>query len=425
MRQSQLFTRTERRPPADEVSLNARLLQQAGFIDKVAAGIYSYLPLGLNVLRKIQGIVREEMLALGAQEVLLPALHPKEPWAATGRWRDPGPAVMYQFTGHGEQDFGLGWTHEEIVTPLVARHVRSYRDLPLAVFQIQDKFRNEPRAKSGLLRGREFSMKDLYSFHRDRADLERYYERVSAAYQKIFTRCGLVAVVTEASGGPFAPFSHEFQVVTPYGEDVIVRCPACQVAQNRELCRDGATPCPRCGHARQEEKAIEVGNIFQLGTRFSDAFALRYVDEAGALQPAVMGCYGIGPSRVMGAIVEIHHDDKGLRWPFAVAPFAVHLLALGAAAAVKRQAAAVYAELQSADVSVLFDDRLEPSAGEKFHDADLLGLPYRVVVSAKTGAKVEVKPRDQKSADVTTVAALVARCAAAVKALSPPRPAAP
>src|SRR3989338_10689386 len=215
MLQSQLFTKTERTTQADEPSVNARLLWQAGYIDKLAAGIYTYLPLGLRVLKNVQEIVRQEMVGIGAQEILMPALHPKEYWAQTGRWQDPGTTVMFQFQGRGEQEFGLGWTHEEIVTPLAKRYLHSYRDLPFSVFQIQDKFRNELRAKSGLLRGREFSMKDLYSFHRDAGDLDQFYQQVMDAYRRVFQRCGLDAIVVEASGGAFAKYSHEYQVVTP------------------------------------------------------------------------------------------------------------------------------------------------------------------------------------------------------------------
>lgn len=408
MRQSALFTRTERVAPADEPSVNARLLQQAGYVDKLAAGIYTYLPLGLSVLKAIQNIVREEMLALGAQEILMPALNPKEVWAATGRWQDPGPVVMYQFKGHGQTEYGLGWTHEEIVTPMVKRFLHSYRDLPFSVFQIQDKFRNEPRAKSGLLRGREFSMKDLYSFHRDAADLDAFYDRVMMAYRRVYERCGLQAVVTEASGGAFAKYSHEFQVVTPYGEDTIFLCTGCAYAQNREISQYHAgDACPKCGQAFVEAKAIEVGNIFKLGTRFSEAFHLSYLDEQGKASPVLMGCYGIGPSRVMGAIAEIHHDEHGLRWPASVAPFHLHVLRLGSDPAVMKRADAVVQALEKAGVSVLYDDRDKVTAGEKFHDADLIGIPWRAVVSAKTGEAVELKARGSDALEQLTVPALL------------------
>jgi len=404
MLQSQLFTKTERTTQADEPSVNARLLWQAGYIDKLAAGIYTYLPLGLRVLKNVQEIVRQEMVGIGAQEILMPALHPKEYWAQTGRWQDPGTTVMFQFQGRGEQEFGLGWTHEEIVTPLAKRYLHSYRDLPFSVFQIQDKFRNELRAKSGLLRGREFSMKDLYSFHRDAGDLDQFYQQVMDAYRRVFQRCGLDAIVVEASGGAFAKYSHEYQVVTPDGEDMVFACQQCRYAQNREISefKTGDT-CPKCGGKFHEEKAIEVGNIFKLGTRFSSAFNLRYLDEHGVSQPVLMGCYGIGPSRVMGAIAEIHHDEHGLRWPASVAPFCVHLLMLGKIATVKDRALEVYRQLQTHGIATLLDDRLEVTAGEKFHDADLMGMPWRAVVSAKSGEHIELKSRATGKMEMLTL----------------------
>ena len=247
MLQSKLFGKTSREAPKDEVSVNAVLLSRAGFIDKLSAGVYSYLPLGLRTLKKIQQIVREEMDAIDGQEILMPALHPKEIWEQTGRWRDPGTDVMFQFKGRSEKEYGLGWTHEEVVTPLAKRFINSYRDLPLALYQIQDKFRNEPRAKSGLLRGIEFSMKDLYSFHADQADLNAYYQKVLVAYQRVYERCGLDAMVTEASGGSFSKYSHEFQVLTPNGEDTIFYCQSCKYAQNKEITelKDG-DKCPKC-----------------------------------------------------------------------------------------------------------------------------------------------------------------------------------
>lgn len=409
MRQSHLFTKTFREPPKDEPSVNAQLLVRAGFVDKLAAGIYSYLPLGLRVLEKIKAVVREDMVAIGGQEILMPALHPKEPWAATGRWTDPGPAVMFQLKGRSDAEFGLGWTHEEIVTPMAKRFISSYRDLPFAVFQIQDKFRNEPRAKSGLLRGREFSMKDLYSFHRDRADLEAYYAKVSVAYARIFNRCGLDAALTEASGGPFAKYSHEFQVPTPNGEDIIFQCSGCGYAQNKEIFagKEGAA-CAKCrtGEMR-EHTAIEVGNIFMLGTRFSSAFGLTYLDERGVAQPVEMGCYGIGPSRVMGAVVEVHHDTSGIVWPKRIAPFTVHLLALGKERAVFVRAGHLYEQLQQAGVDVLYDDRPDASAGEKFAAADLIGIPLRAVVSARTGEQIELRDRETAETKLVSVATIV------------------
>ncbi|MEK7532349.1 MAG: aminoacyl--tRNA ligase-related protein [Patescibacteria group bacterium] len=399
MRQSLLFGKTKKETPKDEVSINASLLIRAGFIDKLAAGIYTYLPLGLRVLERIQNIIRKEMNNIGAQEIRMPALHPQEPWKKTGRWTQPGTEVMFQFKGHNRA-YGLGWTHEEIVTPLVKQYVHSYKDLPIAVYQIQDKFRNEPRAKSGLLRGREFNMKDLYSFHATEEDLERYYEKVMLAYSLIFEQCGLAALVTEASGGAFSKYSHEYQVITPNGEDTIFACAACDHYQNKEIVENPA--CPTCGKQREEQKAIEVGNIFKLGTRFSDAFDLTYLTEEGVAAPVLMGCYGMGPSRILGTIAEIHHDDRGLMWPATTAPFQAHLLMLGEEDAVRASAEAWYHDLEKAGIAVLFDDR-DLSAGEKFADCDLIGIPYRLVVSKKTGEGAELKTRSSSDTRIITM----------------------
>lgn len=399
MRQSLLFGKTKKEAPKDEVSINAALLMRAGFIGKLAAGIYTYLPLGLRVLERIKNTIRKEMNNIGAQELLMPAMHPEDPWKKTGRWTKPGADVMFQFKGHGGA-YGLGWTHEEIVTPLVKQYVQSYKDLPVAVYQIQDKFRNESRAKSGLLRGREFNMKDLYSFHATEEDLERYYEKVMLAYSLIFEQCGLNALVTEASGGAFSKYSHEYQVITPNGEDIIFACDHCNHYQNKEVVENPA--CSTCGKQREEKKAIEVGNIFKLGTRFSDAFDLTYLTAEGATAPVLMGCYGIGPSRVMGAIAEIHHDDRGLTWPATTAPFQAHLLVLGKEEAARTQAEAWYLNLEKAGISVLFDDR-DLSAGEKFADCDLIGIPYRLVISKKTGEGAEIKARSSSETRIITM----------------------
>ncbi|HRY52294.1 MAG TPA: His/Gly/Thr/Pro-type tRNA ligase C-terminal domain-containing protein [Candidatus Portnoybacteria bacterium] len=384
MKQSILAIKTLKEAPKDEESVNAILLTRAGFIDKLAAGIYSFLPLGLRTLRKIENIIREEMEALGAQEILMPALQPKENWAKTGRWDSLD--VLFKLKGVGDKDFALGSTHEEIVSPLAKKIVLSYKDLPFALFQIQTKFRNEPRAKSGLLRGREFSMKDLYSFHANQVDLDKYYQQATQAYFKIFDRCGLgeATYLTAASGGSFSKYSHEFQTVSPAGEDTIFICNNCKkLAINKEIMNE--TPaCPTCnGMGFDEAKAIEVGNIFKLGTKYSVPFELTFKDEKGQEQPVIMGCYGIGPSRLMGTIAEISHDEKGLIWPESVAPYKYHLLVLGDDEEVKAAADTLYEELIDNKLEVLYDDRSLP-AGQKFAEADLIGLPWRLVISAKT-----------------------------------------
>ena len=402
MLQSKLFGKTLKQAPREEVSVNARLLIRAGFVDKLMSGVYTYLPLGLRVLNKIKTIVREEMDKIDGQEILMPALLPKENWEKTGRWTDPGKDVMFQLEGRGGKQFGLGWTHEEIVTPLVQHYVESYKDLPVAVYQIQDKFRNEPRAKSGLMRGIEFSMKDLYSFHRDEADMWAYYEKAKQAYLNVFHRCGLDARIVEASGGAFSKYSHEFQVFTEYGEDTVRHCDKCDFAQNTEICEVKlGDKCPKCGQGEvQESKAIEVGNIFPLKTKYSAAFNFKYTDETGKQQDVVMGCFGIGPSRVMGTIAEIYHDDAGIRWPMSVAPFRAHLLSLGKGDKIRAAALALYGLLTSAGVETLFDDR-DVSAGTKFNDSDLIGIPYRVVLSEKTLEKgcAEVKMREKEGVE--------------------------
>jgi len=397
MRQSQIFTRTSRELPKDEKSINAQLLIRAGFVDKLMAGVYSYLPLGLKVLKKIEKIIREEMNKIGGQEALFPALHPRENWQRTGRWQYP---EMFKMKSRAGKEFGLGWTHEEIITPLVRKFVKSYRDLPLAVYQIQDKFRDELRAKSGLLRGVEFIMKDLYSFHKDEKGLDRYYEKVKKSYFRILKRCDLQkqTFLTLASGGTFSKYSHEFQAVTPYGEDEIYMCVKCRVAVNREIIRQHPF-CPQCRSKKLElRRAIEVGNIFKLQDRYTKAFSFSLKDKQGKAKNILMGCYGIGLPRLMGAIVEVHHDKKGICWPKEVAPFRTHLIQLENRPKVKKVAEKIYRYLQNSGIEVLYDDREDKTPGEKFADADLIGIPIRIVVSERVlrQDRVEIKKRSEK-----------------------------
>ncbi len=533
-------------PPADADSANARFLIQAGFIEREAAGIYNFLPLGLRVLQKINQIIREEMNSVDGQEIFMPILHPRENWITTGR-DETMKTILYRTKGAGGSDFVLGPSHEEIVTPLAKKFIRSYKDLPLALYQIQAKFRNEPRAKAGILRGREFGMKDMYSFHATEEDLDAYYEKAKAAYARVYERMGLEAYIVEASGGAFSDkFSHEFSVRTPVGEDTILLCEACKYAQNLEIaealmespqgasekekplqevaakrgpsiaegeklhgiprwkilktvvykisngllgvCIRGdleinqeklekflgeevrtatsqelkaaglsvgfispigldlpfiadhsvkqiqnfctgankhehdylnanlgrdfviktfahfanvALKCPKCKKPVKEEKAIEAGNIFKLGTKYSKAFGLTYADEKGEEHIITMGCYGIGSTRLMGTIVEASHDEKGIIWPASVAPYQIHLLHLGKEPEVKEAALELYNKLQRQGVEVLYDDRDE-SAGKKLADADLIGIPVRVLVSKKTLEKkgVEVKRRKEQKSEV-------------------------
>lgn len=412
MLQSKLFTKTRREAPKDEVAKNAQLLIRAGYIDKLAAGVYSYLPLGLRVLKKIEEIIREEMNAAGGLEVFLPSFHPKELWEKTGRWGTM--TDLYKVADSSGREVALGPTHEEVVTPLVGSFVSSYRDLPVYVYQFQNKFRMELRAKSGLLRGREFMMKDFYSFHRDEKDLASYYEKMKGVYARVFEQVGIGerTYLTFASGGSFSKYSHEFQTVTEAGEDTIYLCAKCRIAINKEV-KEEQPNCPSCGASElKEEKAIEVGNIFELKTKYSGAFALSYKDEEGKAQPIPMGCYGIGLGRVMGAVVEALADEKGLIWPEAITPFSVHLLNLNTDdVAVSKAARELYDELVAKGVEVLYDDRDLVSAGEKFKDSDLLGIPTRVVVSKKTLAegKFEMKKRAEGSARMVERSELFAR----------------
>jgi len=545
MKYSQLFGKTRYNVPHDAKSKNAELLTQAGFVDKMAAGIYNMLPLGFRVLNKINTIIREEMTKVGAQEVLMPALHPIELWKTSGRVRTMDD-ILYHSKGAGDKDFVFGPSHEEAVTPLAAKFVQSYKDLPFAVFQLQTKFRNEPRAKSGLLRGREFGMKDMYSFHESEEDLDAYYEKVIEAYTNVYTRCGLKAYVVEASGGAFSDkYSHEFSVITPAGEDTIIIDEKNGTAANTEVASfrihspedenekeeemkevpiergmsveenakahdvpewkilksvvyrvgngyigvcirgdlkvnehklqnylkktvraaspdelaelglvqgfispvfQGKSPIPFIAdqsvkHVKnfvtgankkdldlvnvnvgrdfiiedfadlvlldakalesngevRVEKAIEAGNIFKLGTIYSESFNLMYTGKDGKKKPVVMGCYGIGTTRLMGTVVEASHDENGIIWPKTIAPYQVHLVTIGSDDEVVNQAAKLYEEMLKDGIEVLYDDRDE-SAGKKLKDADLIGIPLRIVLSNRTLKEngVEWRERNQE-----------------------------
>lgn len=552
MRYSRIFSKTSKTAPADD-SINAKLLTQGGFILKQMAGVYNFLPLGLKVLQKIQNIVREEMNATGSNEILMPALTQQENYIATGR---EGIDVLFHLKGHGDADYVLNQSHEEVVTPLVQKFVASYRDLPVSVYQIQNKFRNEARAKSGILRGREFNMKDMYSFHVSQEDLDAYYEKVQEAYFNVYRRLGLGdhTVLTFASGGSFSKYSHEFQALSDVGEDVVFFSKSENIYYNREiapsqapkivetdtemkpmehvkregvigvedLCKALNVPVekttktllyetdtgevvavavrgdyqvnelklidilgcksvnlaseetvlrvtgakvgyagmlnlpenvrqiwdesndnrlnfemganqtdhhtmnvnfgrdlphpekfydvkiakegdidPKTGEVFPTYRAIEVGNIFKLGNRFSQAFDFFYADSNGEKKPIIMGCYGIGPSRLMGTIVELFHDERGIIWPSNVAPYQVHLTYLGTQENVKKEAERLYNELVSHNIEVLFDDR-DVSAGEKLADADLIGNPIRLLVSEKTLAAggIEYKKRNEKETQI-------------------------
>lgn len=397
MRQSQLFTKTRKEVPSDEVAKNAQLLIRAGYIHKEMAGVYSYLPLGLRVQNKIVGIIREEMNAIGGQELYLTALQDPKVWETTGRWSDEAVDNWFKTKIKVGGEAGLAFTHEEPLTRVMKDHIRSYKDLPFSVYQFQTKFRNEARAKSGILRGREFLMKDLYSFAPSQKEHEAFYQKAIEAYKKIFNRAGVGkrTYLTFASGGSFSKYSHEFQTVIEGGEDTIHLCGKCSVAVNDDIISEQPA-CPECGNKKLDKKpAVEAGNIFTLGTRFSEALQLAYLDEKGTRRFVFMGSYGIGISRLMGTVVEVLSDEKGIVWPDEIAPFRIHLLSiLSDDGAAKKEADALYDKLVRAGAEVLYDDRdLRP--GEKFADADLIGIPTRMVVSEKTlkEKKVEVKNR--------------------------------
>lgn len=406
MKQSNLFTKTRREAPKDEVAKNAQLLIRAGYINKEMAGVYSFLPLGLRVMNKIIGIIREEMNSIGGQEVHLTALQDKKVWESTNRWDDAVVDNWFKTQLKNGSDVGLGFTHEEPLTNLMKDHVRSFRDLPAAVYQFQTKFRNEERAKSGIMRAREFLMKDLYSFNVDEKSHQDFYEEAKKAYIRVFDRLGLggETFVTFAAGGSFSKYSHEFQTITNAGEDTIFVHEGKRLAVNKEVMNDEVLA--DLGISKSdliEKKAVEVGNIFSLGTKFSEALGLNYKDAEGNLKPVVMGSYGIGPGRVMGTIAELWSDDKGLVWPESVAPFAVHLVALNdAEGEVKKAADELYEKMTRKGVEVLYDDRDE-TAGTKFSDSDLIGIPKRIVISAKTLKENSVETKDRRTGKVEMV----------------------
>lgn len=410
MHYSQLLGKSLKEPPADEEALNAKLLQQAGFIDKLASGIYNFLPLGWRVHKKIEEIIRQEMNKIGGQEMNMAALQPKSVWEKTGRWE--GFDALFKLVSRQKEHYALGATHEEVLTPIVAKFIASYKELPLYLYQIQVKFRDEPRAKSGLLRCREFIMKDLYSFHTTEEDRATYYLVAKEAYDKIFKRLSLNAIYTEASGGAFSHRSHEFQVITNAGEDIILYCQGknCGFSQNKEIAevKEG-DKCQKCaGHGHDEKiksaKAIEVGNIFPLGTRFSKACDAYFTDQDGKRELMVMGSYGIGVGRLMGAAVEVSNDEKGILWPKEITPYQTHLINLSKD---KKYSDLVYRTLKAAGIEVLYDDREEISAGQKFATADLIGIPLRLVVSAKTGERIELKMRNEDKVKLYSVTEIV------------------
>lgn len=404
MRQSTLFTKTRKEAPSDEVSKNAQLLIRAGFVYKEMAGVYSYLPLGLRTFKKIENIIRDEMNAIGGEEVVLTSLQERATWEPTNQWDDSQVDVWFKTKLKNDTELGLAVTHEPPLTRLMKDFVHSYRDLPRYVYQFQTKFRNETRAKSGIMRCREFVMKDLYSFSKSKEEHDAFYEKAKQAYINIFNRIGIgeQTFVTFASGGMFAKFSHEFQTITDAGEDIIYVDEEKNIAVNKEVYTDEILSELGLDKAKLvEKKAVETGNIFTLADRFSGALGLNFTDEQGEKKTVFMGSYGIGPGRVMGTVVETLSDEKGIVWPKSIAPFAVHLVELSSQdGTVRAEAEKIYHDLTARGIEVLWDDRdLRP--GEKFADSDLIGIPTRIVVSEKSLAQGKVEVKDRKSGEVT------------------------
>lgn len=405
MRQSTLFPKTRKEAPKDAESVNHKLLVRGGFIDQLMAGSWTLLPLGWRVVTKINNIIREEMNAIGGQELLMPLMHPKSIWEETGRW-EKAKEVMYQFEASGKW-FGLAFTHEEIVMDLLRKNIKSYQDLPVSIYHFSTKFRKEARAKSGILRGREFMMKDLYSAHSTEKDLMDYYKKVQDAYSRIFKRLGFDFKITEASGGVFTENkTHEFQVISDSGEDTIYFCDKCDWGVNKEIYegKKGDT-CPSCKKGKVvEAKSIEVGNIFPFGTWYGERMRVYFTDEKGLKKPVWFGSYGIGPTRVLGTWVEVSHDERGIIWSKQISPFDAHLVELPGAKNAKK----IYEDLKEKGIDVLWDDRDVPT-GAKFADSDLIGIPVRLVVSEKSGDKIEYKERDSEKIELLSFDEVLAR----------------
>lgn len=396
MRLSKSFIKTLRDAPKDETAKSAGFLIRAGYIHKELAGVYDYLPLGLKVIENIKNIVREEINAIDGQEVLMSSLQNPEPWELTDRWDDQKVDIWFKTNLSAGGELGLAPTHEEPMTNMLKTYIKSYKDLPLAVYQFQTKFRNELRAKSGIMRTREFVMKDLYSFHTSEADLDNYYHKVENAYARIYDRLGLGEDTHEtfASGGVFSKYSHEYQTFIPVGEDTVYYNQDCSVVLNEEVLNEEVMA--DLGVKREELtgiRAAEVGNIFKLKFKYSDPLGLKFSDENNEIKTVYMGCYGIGVSRVMGVIAEKFCDDKGLVWPENIAPFKYYLAPIG------ENGNKIAEELYNGNENkILFDDR-NVRPGEKFADADLMGIPYRVVISDKTLTENSVEITNRKTGE--------------------------
>ena len=411
MRVSHLFTKTLKQAPSDEVSKNAQLLIRAGFVYKEMAGVYAYLPLGLRVLENIKQIVREEMNAINSNELIMTSLQRKDVWESTTRWSDDVVDIWFKTRLKDDTEVGLGWSHEEPIVEMMKQYIHSYKDLPVSLYQMQTKMRNELRAKSGIMRGREFIMKDMYSFHATKEDLDEYYQKATEAYKRVYDRLGIGedTYVTFASGGAFTKFSHEFQTICEAGEDVIYLHREKNIAINEEVIDDAVAELGISRDELEQVKTAEVGNIFNFGTQKTDEMGLYYTDNEGKQQSLYIGSYGIGITRVMGVIAEKLSDEKGLIWPENIAPYKVYLVSIGD---VTEQANELYEKLKAAGVTVLFDDRNE-RPGAKFADAELIGLPYRVTISQRLvdEGKLELVKRISGDTEVLTLDELLDKIA--------------
>ncbi|MFB6182361.1 MAG: proline--tRNA ligase [Candidatus Magasanikbacteria bacterium] len=383
MKQSNLFTKTRKEPPSDEVSKNAQLLIQAGYIHKEMAGVYSFLPLGLKVLENIKEIIRGEMKAVDSQELIMTNLQDPEVWKTTNRWSDEKVDVWFKTALQDETKLGLAWSHEEPIMQMMQNHINSYKDLPASVFQFQTKLRNELRAKSGIMRGREFVMKDMYSLHTDEEDMNQYYEQAISAYESVYERLGLGedTFITFAGGGAFTKFSHEFQTICEAGEDTLYINKDKSVAVNEEVLDEATEELSVKKEELNPVTSAEVGNIFKFGTEKSEKMDVHFVDKDNQEKPIYLASYGIGVTRVMGVIAEKFSDEDGLVWPENISPYDIHLISLSHDKEEVDQIESIYQELKNAGMSVLYDDRKDAHAGEKFADSDLMGINTRVILS--------------------------------------------
>ncbi|MCB9819802.1 prolyl-tRNA synthetase [Candidatus Nomurabacteria bacterium] len=403
MRVSKLFTKTLKNSPADEVAKNAQLLIRAGYVYKEMAGVYAYLPLGLRVVEKIKQVVREEMNAIDSNELTMTGLQRKEVWEKTGRWDDKTVDVWFKTALQDGTVLGLGWSHEEPIVEMMKHYVSSYKDLPVSLYQFQTKMRNELRAKSGIMRGREFVMKDMYSFHSTKEDLDDYYNRSIEAYKRAYARLGLGddTYVTFASGGAFTKFSHEFQTICDAGEDVIYLHREKNIAVNEEVIDDAVKELDISRDELEKVKTAEVGNIFNFGSQKTDEMGLYYTDSEGRRQSLYVGSYGIGITRVMGVIAEKMSDSKGLIWPDNIAPYKVYLVSIGENGS--KKADEIYKRLTEEGIEVLYDDR-EERPGAKFADSELLGIPYRLTISDRSVENGQCEFTARKSGETLLIA---------------------